>query len=153
MTFSAFRVIHQDSRATPLSAYVAPGRYHRTPEEARSTSYLAFSLETCKREVAYHLGGTVRLRDRIAIEFEIDVEKVLDLTLSRERKKLGVDLDDLTGDYDLTLTQGIAGRMRKRGVQALVVPSARDPKGRNLVLFLENIGQESVREVGEEKLE
>ena len=103
-------------------------------------------------EVAYHLGGTVKLRNLIALEFEIDIEAVVDLTDKRELKRHRATTEQLTGD-DHSLPQDLARRLRRDKVQALIVPSARDSKGRNVVLFLENINKKAIRKIREQKIE
>jgi len=125
-----------------------------TVEEAEQTAYLAQSLETCISEVSHHLGGTVRLRNRFSIEFDVEVERVVDLTTTKELKRLKIGMQDLIDDQDYSLTQEIARRLRRGKVQALIVPSARDPQGKNVVLFLENIDRrKAIRKIFERKIE
>ena len=148
------RVVHQTSRTNPLNAYSAFGRFHLTLEEARVTSYLSFSKETCVAEVGHHLGGVVKLRDRLAIEFEVEVDSLVDLTSKHEQKRLRVTPEELVADPDHTITQQLARRLRREKVQALIVPSARDPHGKNVVLFLENIDKKkAIRKIREVKIE
>lgn len=146
------RIVHQDSANNPLPAYSSTGRYHQTSKEAQLTSYLSFDLGTCAKEVAHHLGNTVRLRNRVAIEFEVEPERVVDLTKKRELTKLGLDPEDLI-DEDWTVTQNTARTLRRKGVQALIVPSARDPHGLNAVLFLENLEPKVIRRIREQRLD
>ena len=147
-----FRIVHETSRTKPLQAYKAPARYHLTQDEAGQTSYLSLDEATSMAEVSHHLGGTVRLRNMIVIEFEVDLDDVADLTDKREMKRHRATIEQLIGD-DHSLTQDLARRLRRDKVQALIVPSARDRKGKNVVLFLENINKKAIRKIREEKLE
>jgi len=148
-----FRVIHESSRGSPLAAYRAPGRYHLTSEEAEQTSYLSFSVATCIAEVSHHLGSMVKFRNRWSLEFEVTVERVVDLTTARELRRLKITKEDLTDDADCGIPQEVARRVRRMGIQALIVPSVRDPAGKNVVLFLENIPKKAIRKIREEQIE
>ena len=101
-------------------------------DEAEQTSYVSLDEATCMAEVSHHLGATVKFRNMVAFEFEIDLAQ------------------QLTGD-DHSIPQDIARRRRDK-VQALIVPSARDPHGKNVVLFLENINKKATRKIREQKL-
>ena len=147
-----FRMVHESAKSRPIEASKAPARYHFTPEEAAQTSYMAFSLSTCVAEVTHHLGGTVRLRNMLAIEFEIDLEHTVDITDKRELKRHRTTKEQLTGD-DHSIPQDLARRLRRDKVQSLIVPSARDPQGKIVVLFLENINKEAIRKIREQKIE
>ena len=102
-------------------------------DEAEQTSYVSLDEATCMAEVSHHLGATVKLRHMIAFEFELDLAQ------------------QLTGD-DHSIPQDIARHLRRDKVQALIVPSARDPHGKNVVLFLENINKKATRKIREQKL-
>ena len=103
-------------------------------DEAEQTSYVSLDEATCMAEVSHHLGATVKLRNMITSEFEIDLAQ------------------QLTGD-DHSIPQDLARRLRREKVQALIVPSARDQQGKNVVLFLENINKEAIRKIREQKIE
>ncbi len=45
-------------------------------DKAEKTSCLSEHLQTGLVEVGDHLGGTVKLRNRFSIEFELEVEKI-----------------------------------------------------------------------------
>ena len=143
-----FRVIHKSALSDQLRGHHAPGRFHGTAEQARDTSYTSPFPNTCIKEVADHLGG-MRLRDQILVEVAVAVEPSLVVDL---RQSVDASLEELTGD-DLSVPQGIAHQLRKKGIQALIVPSARDPKGYNVVLFLENIERGCIEKIREEILE
>ena len=147
-----FRIVHESSRTKPLQAHKVPARYHLTTDEANRTSYLSTDDATCLAEVTYHLGGTVRLRNMVSFEFEIDLEHTVDLTDKRELKRHRATTEQLTSD-DHSLPQDLARRLRREKVQALIVPSARDQQGKNVVLFLENINKEAIRKIREQKIE
>ena len=42
-------------------------------DEAEQTSYVSLDEATCMAEVSHHLGATVKLRNMITSEFEIDL--------------------------------------------------------------------------------
>lgn len=147
-----FRIVHSDSLKSPLSARSHSGRFHLGENEARLTSYLSFDQATCQKEVSHHLGNVVPLRNMAALEYEVEVDAVVDLTRETERKKYGVTLDGLLAE-SYGMAQATAQRARAGGAQALIVPSARDPKAKNVVLFLENIDRKAIQKRGTKPLE
>ena len=74
-----FRVVHESSRTSALSAYKAPVRHHTSLQKAVQTSYLSASIRTCLAETEFHLGGTVKLRNRVIFEYEIELERIVGL--------------------------------------------------------------------------
>ena len=151
MQLSLFRLVHTSARANVLAARFAPNRYHVTPDEANNTSYTSTSLATCRREVMHHLGG-IALHNMVEVEFEVDLERVIDLTDPKQCEDLGIEPDDLLKDNH-AIPQSVAKRLRRQGVQAILVPSARHHAGKNMVLFLENLDPQKIRKVRETLIE
>lgn len=146
------RVIHVSASPAPLSSRAPEGRFHTNLEEARRTAYLSFDLATCLKEVRHHLGDLVPLHGMRAVRFQVAASHVVDLTSASECERYGVTLAQLVNE-NYEVTHQLARRLRGAGVQALVVPSARDSSGKNVVLFLENIANASISKTGEESLE
>ena len=151
MILQLFRIVHSSALPTVLSARFSPNRYHVTPDEANNTSYTSTSLATCRREVMHHLGG-VPLHNMVEVEFEVDLERVIDLTDPKQCKDLGIEPDDLLEDNH-AIPQSVAKRLRRKDVQAILVPSARDNVGKNMVVFLENLDPQKIRKVRETLIE
>ncbi len=140
-----FRLVHTSALPNVLVARFSPNRYHVTPDEANNTSYTSTSLATCRREVMHHLGG-ITLHNMVEVEFEVELERVIDLTDPKQCEDLGIEPDDLLDDNH-AIPQSVAKRLRRKGVQAILVPSARDHDGKNMVLFLENIDPQKIRKI------
>jgi len=77
----------------------------------------------------HHLGG-VPLRNMVAVEFEADLDRIVDLTDSAICEGLGIEQEDLLEDTH-AVPQSVAKRLRRKGIQAILVPSVRDPNGKN----------------------
>jgi len=93
--------------------------------------YAANSAKTALAEVTY---WKVDLNRRKLIKKRIHLEKVLDLTRKRIRKKLGVTREEITqNDYELP--QAIGDWAIENGFDGIRFPSARNPKGWNIVGF------------------
>lgn len=147
-----WRIVHDSVKRSPLTVKSTSGRYHLGEQEARATSYFSFDQATCLKEVTHHLGGIVPLRDMIAMEFDIDVNEIVDLTQDAVRRELGVRKNMLTAE-DYNSTQTLARKLRSQGVQAAICPSARDRRAQNVVLFLDNIDRGAIRKTREVRLE
>lgn len=88
-------------------------------------------------------------RTFVAIEF--DLGAVLDLTTGRNRQSLGISEQRLLEcDWrreaergDVPLTQAVGRSAHQAGLEGILVRSAADPTGRNLVVFVENLHPES----------
>ncbi len=146
-----FRLVHTSALPNVLASRFSPNRYHVTPDEANNTSYTSTSLATCHREVVHHLGGFA-LHNMVEVEFEVDLERVIDLTDLKQCEDLGIEPDDLLADNH-AIPQSVAKRLRRKGVEAILVPSARDHDGKNMVLFLENLDPQKIRKVRETLIE
>ena len=149
-----FRLVHSTALPNILAARFSPNRFHVTPEEAKNTSYTSTSLATCRREVMHHLGGFA-LHNMVEVEFEVDLERVIDLTDPKQRADLDIEPNDLLEDTEDThaIPQSVAKRLRRKGIEGILVPSARDHDGKNMVLFLENIDPQKIRKVRETLIE
>ena len=101
------------------------------------------------------------IQPRVFAGLKLNVNRVLDLTDAKIRKKLGFSRDRLTGEDwqaiqrggEESWTQTIGRGALLAGFEGLLVPSARDPKGTNVVIFPRNLASPSTVEVlGKEKL-
>ena len=142
-----YRLVHTSALPNVLAVRFSPNRYHVTPEEAKNTSYMSTSLAACQREVMHHLGGFA-LHNMVEVEFEVDLERVADLTDPKKCADLDIEPDDLLEDTH-AIPQSVAKRLRRKGIEAILVPSAREQGGKNMVLFLENIDPRMIRKVRE----
>lgn len=116
--------------------------------------YFSASKELSLSEVASRAGQDGEVMS--CVEFEIAVDRLLDLTRSKTRAALHVQLEDLirpraTMDaYEVP--QSIARRVYQEGLNGLLAPSIYDPKGQrkdwfNLVLYPANLVRRFIREV------
>lgn len=89
---------------------------------------------------------------RLLVSVRVTLSRVLDLTDAGTRAYLGVTLDDLAAEYSQdpahpSITQTIAVRARKAGIEALLAPSALISDHSNLVVFRDNIASPEALEV------
>ena len=104
---------------------------HRYTKPGVGGVYAATSVETAFREVM-HYG--VDMNRRVLVTRHYELHNALDLTNPETRKLLGVMLEDITGDcYELTHKLGDFAL--QNGYDGLVVPSARNVGGVNIVVF------------------
>ena len=104
---------------------------HRYTKPGVGGVYAATSVETAFREVM-HYG--VDMNRRVLVTRHYELHNALDLTNPETRKLLGVTLEDITGDcYELTHRLGDFAL--QNGYDGLVVPSARNVGGVNIVVF------------------
>jgi filamentous hemagglutinin len=110
--------------------------HHRYSGTGRGALYAGTSHTTALKEIlAYKIDPATRT----FVSKEVVLDNLLDLTDPAVRDWLGVSLADLTqttgdrvGDYFLPNAIGDFARSRYNG---LLVPSARHPAGKNLVMF------------------
>jgi hypothetical protein len=115
--------------------------------------YASFTADTARAEVVKPSERDIEraYRERVSLVIrglEFQVRRSVDLTDHRVLASLSITLDDLLQPqirvkvgrefkYD-----GVPVRLglfvARAGVECLVVPSAEDPKGKNLVLFIDN---------------
>lgn len=104
---------------------------HRYTKPGVGGVYAATSVETAFREVM-HYG--VDMNRRVLVTRHYELHNALDLTNPETRKLLGVTLEDITGDcYELTHRLGDFAL--QNSYDGLVVPSARNVGGVNIVVF------------------
>jgi hypothetical protein len=114
------------------------GRYHRAPDvhppaETWPALYLALAPEICLGEVLRHIRPErlPLLNDYRISEFDIRLIRVLDC---RNPAAMGITADVLWHDLDYTVPQSLAAASLRRGVEAILVPSA-TRLGDNLIIF------------------
>lgn len=116
--------------------------------------YFSAAQELSLSEVANRTGQDSEPMS--CVEFEISLDRVLDLTRPQTRAALRVRLEDLVrprisaGAYDVP--QGIARRVYQERLCGLLAPSVHDPRGErpgwfNLVLYPANMVRAFIREV------
>ncbi len=145
LTRTVFRIVRAgvDPLATSGSLQ-AGGRFN--PPHVFGAIYASLEAQTAVQEVAR--GLRVRGIDPQQFppaawwcyELEVRLRAVLDLTDSAILRKVGLSADTLTGS-DLERTRQIAGEARRAGFEALLVPSAAAPGGRNLVILADRLAQ------------
>lgn len=104
---------------------------HRYSKPGVGAVYAATSPETALKEVM-HYGVDMNMRVLVTRTYKL--RNALDLTNPKTREMLGVTLEEITGDsYDLTHKLGDFAR--QNGYDGMVVPSARNAGGVNIVVF------------------
>jgi hypothetical protein len=121
--------------------------------------YFSGSKELCLREIFGRSGEDSEVM--ACVEFEITLDRLLDLTRLETRTKLRVQLEDLirprTYKDAYVTPQAVARRVYAEGLQGLLAPSVLDPKGEksgwfNLVVYPANLARASIREVQIEEI-
>jgi RHS repeat-associated protein len=102
---------------------------HRYTGKGLGGVYGADSPATALAEVN-HYGVDLSTRDLISKE--VSLNNVLDLTDGSVRNRLGVSLEDITGD-GYSVTQKIGNMAAANGYDGIMAPSARNPAGYNLI--------------------
>lgn len=95
------------------------------------------------------------IRPRVMAGVKLNVNRLLDLTDVRIRKKLGFTLTELTGEDwhaiqnggEESWTQAIGRGALLARFEGLLAPSARNRSGRNVVIFPDNLGSTSTVEL------
>lgn len=103
---------------------------HRYTGPGQGAVYAGTSAETASAEIA-HYGAS---QGREIVSKQARVTNVLDLTNAEVRRSLGVTLEQITGE-GYAVTQRIGELARQHGFSGLLVPSARNSGGTNLVVF------------------
>lgn len=98
--------------------------------------YVSLSRETARREVERYftvppLGGFVEA------SIGLRLVRVVDLTNRAIIRTAGILSKELSGQ-SYTFTREIGLRAWENGIEALLLPSAANPDGRNLAVFLDN---------------
>lgn len=114
------------------------------------------------RRVVRHFGiKRPRNQPRVMVELEAELERVADLTKLEDHlswpgidELLAENWEALNAAGKETLSQAVGRALHELDFSGLLVPSARDRRGRNLIWFPENLGgSEQVRIVGEDELD
>lgn len=150
-----FRVIHAKYAATALSAVGSlhfGGRYN--PAGSFEVLYLTEGPVTALEEIGALLRTSEDLQGikgppRILLSVESNLQAVI--CVSDHLGILGLELSDLTLPWRDKLRRGetpathtLGGLAHRRGdVEALVVPSARNPQTRNLAVFPDRLHEKS----------
>ena len=128
---TVYRLENPDRIDTTFDAH--PGNVaanHRYSGPGYGATYGATSPETALAEVD-HYGLSA---DRVPVSKDVSLSNVLDLTSPLVQRQLGYSLGQITGDSYLT-TQQLGNFARTSGYDGLLAPSARNPGGRNIVIF------------------
>lgn len=145
-----------------VGASKSGGRWNRKGLEA---TYTSLDIETAIKE-AYqnllHYGFPIsNIRPRTTAGARVKLKKVLDITVPAILQKIGFKTKDLViEDWraiqragEESWTQSIGRACFVAGFEGLIVPSARNPRGKNLFMFPSNFMKSSVLEIlGKEDL-
>jgi hypothetical protein len=120
------------------------GRYHQgqdlfPPEETWPALYLGMDLHVALGEIQ-RVKSDRRIVDYRFTELWVEIEAVLDC---RDTALLGLDVNEMIGDYSYDITRRIAAAAMSLGVEGILVPSA-TLLGDNLILFPDRIRTGSV---------
>lgn len=122
------------------------GRYNlgldQFPEEhVFGALYLALAPEICLGEIVRHVEpfGLVSLNGYRLSELSVRASRVADC---RDHASLGLSLEDLMDDFDLSASRALGEAAFKGGLEGVLVVSA-TRLGDNLVVFPKNLGSDS----------
>lgn len=153
----AYRLIPSQFAGTALSSigsFRRGGRYN--PKEIFEALYLADTPITALQEI-----NLIKVTDeailsakgspRLLLSVEVTLSAVLDLTIPEMHNTLSTNLQELTGSWlvmnatgHLAPTQALGAAVHDRKtIEALRVPSAQDPRAKNLVIFPDRLRQGS----------
>jgi RES domain-containing protein len=116
-----------------------------------ATVYSALDIRTATEEsLAHHRYFGFPLETalpRVMISIRVSLQRVFDLTEQRPRRTLGVNRGQLLGEDwrarnangEEALTQAIGRLAWENQWEAMLVPSAAEPKGVNLIIFPGNL--------------
>ena len=125
---------HSRSTLSLRGSLQFPGRYHL--RGYFGALYTSARLETAVLEVNRRL--TVPPRDAfVSSALRISFSRVLDLTNPRVLRKTSTTLSQLTVE-DYAVCQQLGLRAWEASLEALITPSAVDPRQQNIVIFLDN---------------
>ena len=91
------------------------------------------------------------IRPRVTAGAEVSLVKILDLTDASVRRKLGFSREDLVDEDwraiqaagEESWTQAIGRGCYEAGFEGILVPSARNRKGKNIVVFPKSLSKSS----------
>jgi len=83
---------------------------------------------------------------RVCLALEVDLNRILDLRDRAVRRRLGLTLGQISGDWraqrdsgKVPTTQRVGEAVYRAGFEGLLAPSAHSPGGHNLVIFPKNL--------------
>ena len=103
---------------------------HRYSGPGKGAVYGGTSPETALAEINHYNAAA----GRVPVNKDVKLNNVLDLTDPATRRELNIGLDDISGD-SYTTTHAIGDMARANGYDGILAPSARNPGGKNLVIF------------------
>jgi RES domain-containing protein len=150
---SIFRGVPLKHQRSPLSAIGSINKGGRYNEKgAFEMLYFANDGDTVLREtriVKYDAGGgpiTVPTRAYVLISLHYDVSYLVDLTDADVQEALKLDDNVLRGEWEVDilngkkpLTQDIGHAARAAGIEAIIVPSARNPGYKNTNFIVDQL--------------
>lgn len=116
--------------------------------------YFSSSKELSLQEISSRAGRDAEVM--VCVEFEVTVDRLVDLTEPEIRTRLRVRLEDLIrpriSKDAYVVPQGLARQIYGQRFHGLLVPSVHDPKDKrkewfNLVLYPANLIRSTVREI------
>lgn len=120
------------------------GRWNRIGMEAvyASLDLLTATSEAYQNFIVYNLPLS-SIRPRVVAGAKVSLTRVLDLTDASIRRKLGFNRADLVEEDwrgiqasgEESWTQALGRGCFQSGFEGILVPSARRPKGKNIVMF------------------
>jgi len=163
-TRPVFRFIGSRFLASPLSSAGSRGHGGRfNPPDTFEALYTALSADTAlaEREGFLLTAGAIKaarsVRTAVLVRIDCRLERVLDLTDTEVRRRLGITLAELLGPWrpwnvrrepgaavTLAPTQLLGRRVHEsRRFEAILAPSARDSAGQCLAVFPGRLGPRS----------
>lgn len=134
----------------PGGSYRVSGRYNRGRDffdegAVFPALYLATTPEVAMGEKQRHLtsGNLPQMKNQVLSEFRVRLRAVYNLSKPEEA---GIDGEALVEDHDYSFSQSLSAKLRDRGAEALLVPSA-TLLGNNLVVFPDRLHDGSSLEV------
>ncbi|MDX1926118.1 MAG: RES family NAD+ phosphorylase [Pirellulaceae bacterium] len=128
------------------------GRWNRVGIEAvyASLDVMTATQEAYQNFIVYGLPLS-GIRPRVTAGADVSLVKVLDLTDASVRRKLGFSREDLVDEDwraiqaagEESWTQAIGRGCYLAGFEGILVPSARNLKGKNIVVFPKNLSKSS----------
>lgn len=134
--------IHAEAISETGPSFAVGGRYNSRGEFG--ALYLSESPDVCWKETLKKYNNLPDdVPDQSLGEFEMNIQRCLDLTDEGTRKMLGVTLEDITEPADYYLTQMIGGAAWSLGIEAIKFPSSVSPDRFNVCVFMDHLSDES----------
>lgn len=144
--FSGFVYRHHSKNIDPLSnvgSLFIPGRWNR--ERRYGAIYTSLDKATLRAEFDKFLFDTnmraMDLFSRAVSKIEVRLSKVLDLTNRRVRGRYNITENDMVSDTARCIERcrRVADMSIDRDYEAIITPSAANPLGKNLTIYLEKL--------------